>query len=73
MDQANRKPRLICNYYAAPDDVTLNFNVSTNKSTAPNAIQFGACLTLFLQKIWEAHPSNGPVWIFKCEIIDAFH
>ena len=52
VDQANRKPSLICNSSAAPDDVTPAVNAFTNKSTAPDAMQFGACLPQFLQKIW---------------------
>ena len=51
LDQANRKPRLICNYSMAPADVTPVVNASTNKSTSPNAMQFGACLPRFLQNI----------------------
>ena len=73
MDQANRKPRLICNSSAAPDDVTPTVNVSTNKSTAPNSMQFGAYLPRFLQNIWEADPSDGLMWISKWDISDAFH
>ena len=36
-------------------------------------IQFGACLPRFLQKIWEADPAKGPVWLSKWDISDAFH
>ena len=73
VDQANRKPRLICNYSVAPDDVTPVVNASTKKSTAPDSMKFGAFLPRFLQKIWEADPSNGPVWLSKWDISDAFH
>ena len=52
VDQANIKPCLICNSSAAPDDVTPAVNTSAKKSTAPDAMQFGACLPQFLQKIW---------------------
>ena len=72
-DKAKRKPRLIYNSSAAPDDVTPAVNASTEKSNAPDAIQFGACLTWFLYNILEADPSDGPVWLSKWEIYDAFH
>ena len=73
VEQVKRKPRLICNSSAAPHDVTPVVNASTNKSTAPYAMQFGACLPRFLQKILEADPLDGPVWFSKLEISDAFH
>ena len=73
VDQANRKPRLICNSSAALDDVIPTVNASIEKSTAPNAMQFGACLTRFLQKISQADTFDGPVWISKWDISDAFH
>ena len=52
VDQANRKPRLICNSLVAPDNVTPAINASTNKYFAPDAMQFGACLPRFMQNIW---------------------
>ena len=73
VDLANRKPRLICNSFAAPGDVTPAVNASTNKSTAPNAMQFGTCLPRFLQKIWGDYSSDVPMWISKWDISDAFH
>ena len=73
MDQANRKPRLICNYSAAPDVVTPAVNAFTKKSTAPNVMQFWSCLPQFLKKIWNADPSDGLVWLSKWEISDDFH
>ena len=73
VDQANRKPRLICNSSAAPDDVTPAVNAYTDKYYAPNAMQFGAWIPCFLQNIWEADPSDGPVWLSKWDIYDAFH
>ena len=72
VDQAKRKPRQVCDSSAAPDDVTPVVNASTDKYTAPNAIKFGACLPWFLQKIEEADPSDGPLWLSKW-ISDAFH
>ena len=36
-------------------------------------MQFGSCLPQFLQNIWEADPSDGPMWISKWDISDAFH
>ena len=73
VDQAIRKPRLVCNSSVAPDYVTPVINTYTEKSTAPNAILFGACLPRFLQNIWEADPADVPVWISKWEIFNAFH
>ena len=73
MDQANRKPRLICNSSAEPDDVTPAVNTSTKKSTSPNAMQFGSCLPWCLQNILGADPSDDPVWLSKWDISDAFH
>ena len=73
VDQKNRKPRLICNSTAAPDDLTPSVNASTDSSSNPNAIQFGSCLPRVLQKIWEADPADGPVFLSKWDISDAFH
>ena len=73
VDQANIKPCLICNSSAAPDDVTPAVNASTKKYTAPNAMQFWAYLHRFLQKIWESEPSDGPMWLSKWDIFDAFY
>ena len=73
VDQANRKPQLICNSTAAPNGITPSINASTDKKNAPRAIQFGACLPQFLQKIWEADPAEGSVWLSKWDISDAFH
>ena len=36
-------------------------------------MQFGAYLPWFLQKIWEADHSEGPLWLSKWDISDAFH
>ena len=73
VDQANRKPRLICNSTAAPDTITPSVNASSDSSSNPNAIQFGSCLARLLQKIWEADPADGPVYLSKWDISDAFH
>ena len=73
VDQANIKPRLICNYSAAPDDVNPTVNMPTKESTSPNAMQFGTCLPRFLQKIWGDYSSDVPMWISKWDISDAFH
>ena len=73
VDQDKRNPCLIYNSLAVPDDITPTVNASTDKSTAPNTMQFGACLPRFLKKIWEADSYDGPVWLSKWEIYDAFH
>ena len=36
-------------------------------------MQFGSCLPRILQQIWEDDPQNGPVYILKWDISDAFH
>ena len=73
VDHDNWKPRLICNYTATPNAITSSVDASTDKESAPRVIQFGACLPRFLQKIWEADPSKGLVWLSKWDISDAFN
>ena len=73
LDQTNRKPRLICNSSEAPDATTKPVNETTDTSTNPMAMQFGSCLPRLLQKIWEADPLEGPVFLSKWDISDAFH
>ena len=73
VDQKNRKPRLICNSTAAPDDITPSVNASSDATLNPKAIQFGSCLPRLLQRIWEADPADGPVFLSKWDISDAFH
>ena len=65
VDQAHRKPRLFYNATAAPNATTPSVNAFADKGSAPNAIQFGAALLRFLQKIWEADPAEGLVWLSK--------
>ena len=73
LDQANRKPRLICNSSEPPDSTTPSVNDTTDTSANPSAMQFGSCLSRLLQKIWEADPLEGPVFLSKWDISDAFH
>ena len=47
-------------------------NSPTDKGMAPNAMQFGACLACLLKQLWDANPSNGLVWLYKWDILDAF-
>ena len=82
VSQANQKDRLICNYTAPPPsgDSLLSpssennpaVNLSSDMSMSPQAMQFGPCLPRILQKIWEADPQDGPVYISKWDISDAF-
>ena len=58
MDQSNRKPRLICNSFAAPDSNTPSVDASTESSTNPHAIQFEACLPCLLQKNLGSRPDR---------------
>ena len=73
LDQKNRKPRLICNSSEAPDNHTPSVNDTTDTSSNPMAMQFGSCLPRLLQKLWEANPLDGPVFLSKWDISDAFH
>ena len=36
-------------------------------------MQFGPCLPRLLQQIWEDDPQDGPVYLSKWDISDAFH
>ena len=65
VNQDNRKLRLICNSTASPNGIIPSINASTDKGSAPRAIQFGTCLPRFLQKIWEADPAKGTEWLSK--------
>ena len=40
---------------------------------APKEMQFDPCMAQLLQKIWEANPKEGPIWIPKWNISDAFY
>ena len=40
-------------------------NASTDTSSAPPSMQFGAYLPRLLQDIWEANPADGPVLLSK--------
>ena len=73
--QDNQKDRLICNstsptpsgdYLLPPSSKdTLAVNVSTDRSVAPQAMQFFPCLPRILQQIWEADYQYGPVYLSK--------
>ena len=39
----------------------------------PQVMQFGPCLPHILQQIWEADPQDGPVYLSRWYISDAFH
>ena len=81
--QTNRKDRLICDSIDPPPDGSLllpplsqdnpSVNVSTESTVVPPSMQFGPCLTRLLQQIWEADPQDGPVYLSKWYISDAFH
>ena len=49
VDQTNCKPRLMYISSVAPDSNTSSMNTSTDSSTNPQSIQFGACLPRLLQ------------------------
>ena len=36
-------------------------------------MQFGPCLPRILQQIWEGDPQDGPVYLSKLDISNAFH
>ena len=73
VDQTNRKPRLVYNFSAVPDSTIPSINAYTDSSTNPYIIQFGACLPNLLHQIWEINLIDGPLYLSKWEIYDAFH
>ena len=73
VDQVNRKTCLICNSSEVPDASTPLENASTYKGAVSKSIQFGAFLARILQQILDADPADGPVWMSKWDILDAFH
>ena len=48
-------------------------NSSIDKGTAPKAMKFGAYLSRLQQQIWYSNMADGPVWISRWDILDAFH
>ena len=82
MPQANQKDRLICYLTDPPpsgdsllppsSEDTPAVNVSTDRSMAPQAMQFGPYLPLILQQIWETDPQDGPVYLSKWDISNTF-
>ena len=73
VDHINRKPQLICNSSKEPYNITLSVNASTEKASAPKAMQFGTCFSSILQRIGEADPVDRPVCLSKWDISNAFH
>ena len=81
--QANLKDRLICDSTAPPPggdsllpysrEETTAVNVSTDRAMATQAMQFGPCPPRILQKIWEADPQDGHIYLSMWEISDNFH
>ena len=73
MEQQTHKLRLIYNSSETPNAVTLKVNASSDKSSIPKAMHFGPCLAQLLQRVWEADNKEGPVWLSRWDISDAFH
>ena len=73
MEQQNCKPWLICNSIQAPGAVTPAVNNSSDKASAPKAIQFVRFMELILYRVWEADSKEVPVWLSKWDISNAFH
>ena len=65
VDQVNRDPRLIYNSRKYQDATTPPSNASTDKGTLPKEMKFGACLSCLPQQIWDADPTDSPVWLYK--------
>ena len=70
IDQHNRKPCLICNSTAAPNEHVVSVELFTDTTNKPAAIQFKAWLVHILQLIWEAHSNDDPAFLSKWYILD---
>ena len=71
--QAHLCPRLNRNLSAQPDPDTLSVNETTNREAASESLHFGRAFPRILQAVWEADPVQGPVWVSKLDVIDAYH
>ena len=68
--QEHRRPRLILNLSAQPDEGTPSVNETTVKEIAPESMQFERALPHIFQAIWEAEPIQGPVQVSKLDVTD---
>ena len=58
---------------AQPESDTPSVNETTNRDSAPEFLQFCWAFPRILQAVWEADPVQGPVWVSKLDITDAYH
>lgn len=65
--QHERRPRLICDY------TYYNVNQETVPLAPPEAMQFGHALQRVLQRVANANPRFGPVYLSKIDISDGFY
>jgi hypothetical protein len=64
--QRNRRPRAIVDYtWNGVNDDTLRL--------APESMQFGRALQRLLQRIYDANPRFGPVYMAKYDVADGFY
>ena len=71
--QAHLRPRLIFNILAHPDSGTPSVNDTTDREAAPESLQFFLAFPRILQAVWEADLVQGPVWVSKLDVTDAYH
>ena len=56
-----------------PDSDTPGVNETTDREATPESLQFGRSFPCILQAVWEADLVQGPVWVSKLEVTDAYH
>ena len=71
--QEHRQPHLILNLLEKPDEGTPSVIDTKDREVAPEYMQFGRAFRCILQEIWEAEPVQGPVWVSKLDVKDAYH
>ena len=49
------------------------WNCAPTQHSTPNPIQFGSCLPRLFETVWEVDPADGPIWVSKWDLSDAFH
>jgi len=65
--QHERRPRIICDY------TYYGVNQDTAPDAPPEAMQFGRTLRRILQKLADANPMYGPVYMAKYDMSDGFY
>ena len=71
--QSHRCLRLILKLSEKLDVGKPIVNNSINREAPPESLQFGRAFPRILQAFWEADLAQGPVWVSKLDVIDAYH